>query len=108
MRSQRLAFQLYSVASEIDAVLACQVGRFRDGLLLAQQAEDGTAIREVCRTAGISEATFYAGRKKYAGLMPSEMQRLRQLEDENGKLKKLVADLPLDRAMLQNVLRRKL
>jgi putative transposase len=73
-----------------------------------KQAEDGTAIGEVCRKAGISEATFYNWRKKYAGLMPSEMKRLRQLEDENGKLKKLVADLSLDRAMLQDVLRRKL
>ena len=73
-----------------------------------RQAEDGTAIGEVCRKVGISEATFYNWRKKYAGLMPSEMKRLRQLEDENGKLKKLVADLSLDRAMLQDVLRRKL
>jgi putative transposase len=73
-----------------------------------KQAEDGTAIGEVCRKAGISEATFYNWRKKYAGLMPSEMKRLRQLEDENGKLKQLVADLSLDRAMLQDVLRRKL
>ena len=75
---------------------------------MLKQAEDGTAIGEVCRKAGISEATFYNWRKKYAGLMPSEMKRLRQLEDENGKLKKLVADLSLDRAMLQDVLRRKL
>jgi putative transposase len=66
-----------------------------------KQAEEGTAIGEVCRKAGISEATFYAWRKKYAGLMPSEMRRLRQLEEENGKLKKLVADLSLDKAMLQ-------
>lgn len=73
-----------------------------------KQAEDGTAIGEICRKAGISEATFYNWRKKYAGLLPSEMKRLRQLEDENGKLKKLVADLSLDRAMLQDVLRRKL
>jgi putative transposase len=75
--------------------------------LRAQQAEDGTAICEICRKAGISEATFYNWRKKYAGLMPLEMKRLRQLEDENGKLKKLVADLSLDRAMLQDVIRRK-
>jgi len=73
-----------------------------------KQAEDGTGIGEVCRKAGISEATFYNWRKKYAGQVPSEMKRLRQLEDENGKLKKLVADLSLDRAMLQDVLRRKL
>lgn len=73
-----------------------------------KQAEEGTAIGEVCRKAGISEATCYAWRKKYAGLMPSEMRRLRQLEDENGKLKKLVADLSLDKAMLQDVLAKKL
>jgi putative transposase len=70
-----------------------------------RQAEEGTAISEVCRKAGISEATFYAWRKKYAGLMPSEMKRLRQLEEENGKLKKIVADLSLDKAMLQDVAR---
>jgi putative transposase len=64
--------------------------------------------REVCRKAGISEATYYNWRKKYAGLTPSEMRRLRQLEEENGKLKKIVADLSLDKAMLQDVIRRKL
>ncbi|MBG6116397.1 putative transposase [Sphingobium sp. AEW010] len=57
-----------------------------------KQAEDGTSVGEVCRKAGISEATFYNWRKKYAGLMPSEMKRLRQLEEENAKLKRLVAD----------------
>ncbi len=55
-----------------------------------RQAEEGTAIGEVCRKAGISEATFYNWRKKYGGLMPSEMRRLKQLEEENTKLKKLV------------------
>jgi putative transposase len=75
---------------------------------ILRQAEDGTAIVEVCRKAGISEATFCNWRKKYAGLMPSEMKRLKQLEEENGKLKKLVADLSLDKAMLQDVLSKKL
>ena len=75
---------------------------------ILRQAEEGTAIGEVCRKAGISEATFYVWRKKYAGLMPSEMKRLRQLEEENGKLKRIVADLSLDKAMLQDVLSRKL
>ena len=73
-----------------------------------RQAEEGTAIGDVCRKAGISEATFYNWRKKYGGLMPSEMRRLKQLEEENGKLKKLVADLSLDRAILQDVLAKKL
>ena len=72
------------------------------------QAEEGTSIAEVCRKAGIAEATFYNWRKKYGGLMPSEMKRLKQLEDENSKLKRLVADLSLDRAMLQDVIKRKL
>lgn len=73
-----------------------------------KQAQDGTPVAEVCRKAGISDATFYNWRKKYAGLMPSEMKRLRQLEDENTKLKRFVADLSLDRAMLQDVLSKKL
>jgi putative transposase len=75
---------------------------------ILRQAEEGTAIGEVCRSAGISEATFYNWRKKYGGLLPSEMKRLKQLEEENGKLKKLVADLSLDKAMLQDVIKRKL
>lgn len=62
----------------------------------------------MCRKAGISEATCYNWRKKYAGLMPSEMKRLRQLEEENAKLKRLVADLSLCKAMLQDVVSRKL
>jgi putative transposase len=73
-----------------------------------QQAEDGTPVAEVCRKAGISDATFYNWRKKYAGVMPSEMKRLRQIEEENAKLKRIVADLSLDKAMLQDVLSKKL
>ena len=65
-----------------------------------RQAEEGTAVGEVCRTAGISEATYYNWRKKYGGLMPSEMKRLKQLEEGNQRLKKLVADLSLDKEML--------
>jgi putative transposase len=73
-----------------------------------RQAQDGTPLAEVCRKAGISDATFYNWRKKYAGLALSEMRRLRQLEEENGKLKRIVADLSLDKAMLQDVLSKKL
>jgi putative transposase len=75
---------------------------------ILRQADEGTPITEVCRKAGISEATFYNWRAKYGGLTPSEMKRLRQLEEENGKLKKLVTDLSLDKAMLQDVIRRKM
>ena len=77
-------------------------------VFILKQAKDGTAISEVCRKAGISDATFYNWRKKYSGLLPSEMRRLRQLEEENGKLKRIVADLSLDKAMLQDVLSKKL
>ena len=73
-----------------------------------KQAELGTPIEEVCRKMGVSDATFYNWRKKYGGLGPSELRRLKQLEEENGKLKRLVADLSLDKAMLQDVLSRKL
>jgi putative transposase len=73
-----------------------------------KQAEDGAAIAEVCRKAGISQATYFNWKKKYAGLLPSEMKRLRQLEEENSKLKRIVADLSLDKAMLQDVLSKKL
>lgn len=73
-----------------------------------KQAELGTSVEEVCRKMGISQATFYAWRKKFGGLGPSELKRLRQLEDENRKLKALVADLSLDKAMLQEVVAKKL
>lgn len=76
--------------------------------MILRQADEGATIGEVCRRTGISEATFYVWRKKYAGLMPSEMKRLKQLEDENGRLKRIVADLTLDREMLQDVIKRKL
>jgi len=75
---------------------------------ILRQAEEGTTIAEVCRKAGIAEATFYNWRKRYGSLMPSEMKRLKQLDEENARLKKLVADLSLDKAMLQDVLKRKL
>lgn len=73
-----------------------------------KQAELGTPIEEVCRKMGISDATFYNWKKKYGGLGPSEVRRLKQLEEENTRLKKLVADLSLDKAMLQDVLSKKL
>ena len=75
---------------------------------ILRQAEEGTSVAEVCRKAGISLATYFNWKKKYAGLMPSEMKRLRQLEEENGRLKRIVADLSLDKEMLQDVIRRKL
>lgn len=73
-----------------------------------KQAELGTPVEEVCRKMGISDATFYNWKKKYGGLGPSELRRLKQLEEENVKLKRLVADLSLDKTMLQDVLSKKL
>ena len=72
-----------------------------------KQQEVGMPVEEICRKMGISDATFYNWKKKYAGLGPSELRRLKQLEEENAKLKRLVADLSLDKAMLQDVLKRK-
>jgi putative transposase len=73
---------------------------------ILRQAEEGTAIGEICRKAGISEATFNNWRKKYNGLTPSEMKRPRQREEENGKIKKIVADPSLNKATLLDVIRR--
>ena len=75
---------------------------------ILRQAEEGVSIGEVCRKAGISEQTFYRWRKKYGELMPSQVKRLKQLEEENARLKRLVADLSLDKDMLQEVVRKKL
>lgn len=73
-----------------------------------RQAESGTPVAEICRKLGISEQTFYRWKKKFAGMGVAELRRLRQLEDENRQLKQLVADLTLDKHMLQEVLRKKL
>ena len=73
-----------------------------------RQAEFGTKFIEVCRKMGISEQTFDRWKKKYSGIGPGELRRLKQLEEENRKLKRLVADLSLDKAMLQDVIAKKL
>jgi putative transposase len=73
-----------------------------------KQGADGVAVAEICRKVGISQATYFNWKKKYDGLLPTEMRRLKQLEDENAKLKRIVADLTLDTEMLQEVVRRKL
>ncbi|MFC3361584.1 IS3 family transposase [Pedobacter fastidiosus] len=72
-----------------------------------KQSETGVAVSEVCRKMGVSEATFYNWKKKYGGLGVTELRKLRQLEEENSQLKKLVADLSLDKHMLQEVLKKK-
>ena len=71
-----------------------------------RQAESGTSVPEICRKMGIAEQTFYRWKKKYTGMGVAEVRRLRVLEEENRKLKQLVADLSLDKQMLQDVLRK--
>jgi putative transposase len=73
-----------------------------------KQQELGMPVEEICRKMGIAQATFFNWKKRFSGLGPSELRRLRQLEEENTKLKKLVADLSLDKVMLQDVVRRKI
>ena len=73
-----------------------------------RQAESGTPVADVCRGMGISEATFYVWKKKYGGLGMSELRRLKLLEEENGRLKRLVADLTLDKHILNEVIKKKL
>ena len=72
-----------------------------------RQAEAGTPVAEICRSLQITEQSFYRWKKRYGGLGVLEIRRLRQLEDENKRLKQVVADLTLDKAMLQDVLRKK-
>ena len=71
-----------------------------------RQVESGTPVGDVCRQIGVSEATFYVWKKKFAHLGVSELRRLRQLEEENNRLKRLVADLTLDKHILQETLRK--
>jgi transposase len=75
---------------------------------IIKQGEEGKPVAEICRMSGISQATYFNWKKKYSGLLPTEMRRLKQLEDENGRLKRIVADLSLDKEMLQDVIKRKL
>ena len=76
-------------------------------LTVLKAAEAGKAVTELCREHGISDATFYTWRKKYAGLELSDLKRLRQLEDENRRLKKLVADQALDLQALRDIVKKK-
>ena len=75
--------------------------------LALREAEGGTPVTEVCRRMGVSEQSFYRWKRKYAGIGVAELRRLKQLEEENRKLKRIVADLTLDKQMLQDVLRKK-
>ena len=73
-----------------------------------RQSETGTPVSEVIRKLGVSEQTFYRWKRKYAGMGPAELRKMKQLEEENRRLKQLVADLSLDKQILQDVLSKKL
>lgn len=73
-----------------------------------RQGEEGTPVSEICPEPGSSPATYFDWKKKYAGFLPTVMKRVKHLEEENGRLKRIVADLTLDREMLQAVIRQKL
>jgi putative transposase len=75
--------------------------------IILKQVDDGLGVDDVCRKAGVAQQTCYRWRKKYGGLMPSEVKRLKQLEEENRRLKEMVADLSPDKAILQDVLSKK-
>jgi putative transposase len=92
-----------------DERIAMKVSKFSEQqiALILKQVDDGLGVDDVCRKAGVSQQTYYRWRKKYGGLMPSEVRRLKQLEEENRRLKQMVADLSLDKAMLQDVLSKK-
>jgi putative transposase len=87
-----------------------KASRFTDAqkAFIIRQGEEGTPVAEICRKAAIGQATYFNWKKKYSGMMPSEMKRLRELEDENSRLKRIVADLSLDKEMLQDIVRRKI
>lgn len=76
-------------------------------VVVLRQAEAGTPVREICRKLQVSEQTFYRWRRKYAGLGVSELRELKQLKEENRRLKRVVADLTLDKDILQEALRKK-
>jgi putative transposase len=88
---------------------ALKKSRFSDEQIAhaLRQAEAGTAVAEIVRKLGVSEATFYAWKKKFGSMGTAEIRELRQLREENARLKRVVADLTLDKTMLQDVISKK-
>jgi len=77
-------------------------------IAVLRQVEAGARVAEICRKVGISQATYYMWKRQYAGVGVSELRELRQLREENGRLKRLVADLSMDRQILQEIVSKKL
>ena len=86
-----------------------QKSRFTESQIIRilKEAEGGRTVADVCREYGVSQATYYKWKSKYGGMEAADIKRLKELEEENRKLKQLVADLSLDKAMLQDVLAKK-
>ena len=103
---QRKSSESCKIEKRKDQVRQMKKGNYTEEQIAfaLQQAEHGMPVAEVCRKLGVTEQSFYRWKKKYGGMLPSDMKKLKQLEEENAKLKKLVADLSLDKAMLQDVL----
>jgi len=77
-------------------------------IAILREVESGKAVAEVCRKAGVSVASYYGWKKQYSGMGVAELRELRQLREENGQLKRLVADLSLDRQILQEIVKKKI
>jgi putative transposase len=103
-RVRRYVDSLIGLNNSTASILA----RLRELGEVARIMGPNVPVADICRKAGISQATYFNWKKRYDGLLPTEMRRLKQLEDENNKLRKVVADLSLDKEMLQDALRRKL
>jgi putative transposase len=103
---EQTAWWWSSARSEEDRGMAKKARNEAQILRLLHQAESGERVADIFREHGVSEATFYVWKKKYGGLALNEPRELRQLREENGKLKRLVAELSLDRHMLQEIVRK--
>jgi len=106
LRGSRLSW--FSEGREESLEMAKRGHSEEEILRVLREAESGSTVVEICRKHGISQQSFYLWKKKYAGLGLSELRELRQLREENGKLKRLVADLSLDRHILQEIVAKKL
>ena len=104
----RLELSTY-VSLGLEKGRAVKASKFSDvqKALILKQSDDGVPVSEIYRRSGISQAAYFSWKKKYAGLGVAELRRLKQLEEENKKLKQLVADLSLDKKMLQDVVQGK-
>ncbi len=86
----------------------CHILAFKSLAFIIKQGDEGMHVAKICRKAGISPAMYFIWKKTYAGVLPTDMKKVHVPEDKNRQLKKIVADLALDREMLRDVIKRKL